>query len=353
MKTRVFKMSRDSIDAGLINEAAECIKRGGTVIFPTETVYGLGADGLNPDAVRKIYVAKGRPSDNPLILHISSPDYIDAIANYGGGGKIGKLIERFWPGPLTIVLKKNDKVPDISTGGLDTVAIRMPDDEIALMLISGSGTAIAAPSANISGKPSPTNAEDVIEDMDGKVDIIIDGGPTGIGLESTVVDMSSSVPKLLRPGGITIEELRDTIGDVELDPSTSGNGSPQGKVRSPGMKYRHYSPDAGMLLVEGGLKETAETIKALIKKERDNGGKVVVGVLSCEENRGEYDADYILVPGSRFNPSDYAKNLFSMLRKFDRLGVDVIFAEGIPAEGLGFAVMNRMRRAAGGNIITL
>ena len=274
MNTKVVRIkeeekTRETLEKnpGLL-EAAEILKNGGLVAFPTETVYGLGANALNEEAAKKIYAAKGRPSDNPLIAHISCMEELPAIVKeIPEAGR--KLAEKYWPGPLTMIFPKKDIVPYGTTGGLDTVAVRMPVDPVANCLIHLAGVPIAAPSANTSGRPSPTKAEHVIEDMDGKIEMIIDGGAVGIGVESTIVDVSGEIPTLLRPGAITIEMLRETLGQVDIDPVILGPVSGDIKPKAPGMKYRHYAPKADMTLVEGDMDKVVAYINEQTKKAED------------------------------------------------------------------------------------
>jgi len=330
---------RDGVDARKIKLAARFILDGKLVAFPTETVYGLGADALNESAVRRIFEAKGRPADNPLIIHISRFEELERLASYVPK-EAKKLAERFWPGPLTMVLPKADDVPSVTTGGLDTVAVRMPSHPIARALIEES-TPIAAPSANISGKPSPTLAEHVIDDFYGKIECIIDGGETAVGVESTVIDLTSEKPVLLRPGGLPLEELESVIGEVEIHPAVRGKLTDVAK--SPGMKYRHYSPNARVIVVEGEREKVRRKIMELVEEYRARGLRV--GVMAMEE----YDADEFFHLGR--SGEDVARNLFKALRELDKRGVDVIIAEGVEERGLGFAVMNRLRKAAGYKIV--
>ncbi|NMA48987.1 MAG: threonylcarbamoyl-AMP synthase, partial [Tissierellia bacterium] len=262
MKTKIRKLDPNNIDKKILNEAVQIVRAGGTVVFPTETVYGLGANGLNEEAVMKIFKAKGRPADNPLILHIYSIGHVEALVK-NIPETAEKCMEAFWPGPLTILFKKSSKVPKIITAGLDTVAIRMPKNNIALELIKEANIPIAAPSANVSGRPSPTSAKHVIDDLDGKVDMIIDGGDTGIGIESTVLDLSGDIPVILRPGAVTIEDLKKIIPNVKFDPSTSfdaGTSQEDENIfpKSPGQKYRHYAPKAEMILFTGDIENIIE-----------------------------------------------------------------------------------------------
>lgn len=345
MKTEIIKIDKENINKRLLNKAVKTIRAGSVVAFPTETVYGLGVNGLDESAVRKIYKAKGRPSDNPLILHISDrQQLIPLVSNLP---KIAsKLIDRFWPGPLTIVLKKSEIVPDIITGGLDTVAIRMPKHPIALELISQSGFPIAAPSANISGKPSPTKAEHVIQDMKGKIPLIIDGGRTGVGLESTVLDLSTRIPRILRPGGITLEDLQKVIPNLVQDEALINMDL---KPKSPGQKYRHYAPKAEMIVYNGEIERVIERINLEVEKNLNKGKKI--GIMATEETRDKYKADLILSVGSRKNVETIAANLFATIRELDGEGVDLILAEGIKDDNLGNAIMNRMVKAANRKII--
>jgi L-threonylcarbamoyladenylate synthase len=330
---------RDKVDERGIKIAAMFILEGKLVAFPTETVYGLGADALNEEAVRKIFEAKGRPADNPLIVHIADLSDLRKLArDVPQEAKL--LAEKFWPGPLTIVLPRKEEVPDVTTGGLDTVAVRMPAHPIALALIRAS-TPIAAPSANISGKPSPTLAEHVIDDFYGKIDAIIDGGETRVGVESTVIDLSSEKPTLLRPGGLPLEEIERVIGEVEIHPAV--RGKLVDVARSPGMKYKHYSPNAQVIVVEGRRENVGRKIAELVEEYRSKGLRV--GVMATRE----YEADELFYLGK--TEEEIARNLFKALRELDRRGVDVIIAEGIEERGLGFAVMNRLRKAAGYRIV--
>lgn len=349
MDTRILKIDSDNIDKEKIQEAAKVIRDGELVAFPTETVYGLGANGLDEVAVQKIYRAKGRPSDNPLILHISSLEEIGPLVEdippiaY-------RCMEKFWPGPLTMIFKRSKIIPDIITGGLDTVAIRMPDHPIASRFIKASGVPIAAPSANTSGRPSPTKADHVIEDMQGKIPMIIDGGSTGIGLESTVLDMSIDTPMILRPGGITIEELRKIIPDISLDRSIVQKDA---VPKSPGQKYRHYAPKAEMILFTGDIESMVREINKYADDYISRGKKV--GIISTYETKDRYNDDNKLVAicGSRKEPESIAVNLFSVIRGFDSSDVDIILAEGVSIDNIGMAIMNRMLKAAGGKIIKL
>lgn len=354
MDTIVVKITEEDIKSGELRnheglrQGAKILRDGGLVAFPTETVYGLGANGLNEDAARKIYEAKGRPSDNPLIAHISCMEELPGLVKeISPAGKL--LAEKFWPGPLTMIFKKKEIVPYGTTGGLDTVAVRMPSDPIANCLIGLAGVPVAAPSANTSGRPSPTKAEHVIEDMAGKIEMIIDGGAVGIGVESTIVDVSGPVPTLLRPGAVTMEMLRETLGQVEIDPAIVGPMAPDVKPKAPGMKYRHYAPKAEMTLVEGAMAQVAEYINREAQKAMAEGK--TVGIICTEESKNLYPAGFLEVIGSREREETVAHNLFAVLRDFDEKEVDCIFSESFSEDQLGQAIMNRLCKAAGYHIV--
>lgn len=344
MTTKIIQ----SDDEEGIKESAQSLKQGMLVAFPTETVYGLGADALNYEAVKRIFEAKGRPSDNPLIVHISDLSQLNALV-YEVPDNARFLMDAFWPGPLTLVFKKSDKVPDSVTAGLDTVAVRMPENPIALKLIKESGVSVAAPSANLSGRPSPTTVEHVKEDLTGRVEYIIDGGPCTVGVESTVLDITTAVPIILRPGGVTREMLEEVLDSVEVDSVLEVKKDV--KPRSPGMKYRHYSPKAELIIVKGEAKGVIEKINDLTVQHRIEGLKV--GVLSCSENTSGYKADVVYEAGSINKPETIASGLFGALRKFDDTHVDIIYSEAFSEEGIGQAVMNRLKKAAAGKIINV
>lgn len=333
-----------------LQEAAQILKNGGLVAFPTETVYGLGANALDEYAAKKIYAAKGRPSDNPLIAHISCMDeLLPLVKVIPDAGR--RLAEKYWPGPLTMVFEKSDIVPYGTTGGLDTVAVRMPADPVASRLIRLAGVPIAAPSANTSGRPSPTRAEHVWQDMQGKIEMILDGGPVGIGLESTIVDVSGDIPALLRPGAITLEMLEETLGQVEIDPAIQGPLTEGMKPKAPGMKYRHYAPAASMTLFEGEQKQVVDEINRRVKKELEEGKRV--GVICTDETEPLYPLGIVKSVGIRAHEETIAHNLFSLLREFDDIKVDVIFSESFAKDHLGQAIMNRLMKAAGYQVIRL
>ena len=356
METRLVKINNMEDCKKDMEEAGELIKAGELVAFPTETVYGLGGNGLLPDAAKKIYAAKGRPSDNPLILHVCDMQMVESLVKEIPDNA-RRAMEHFWPGPMTVILQKADQVPDCVTGGLDTVAIRMPSDPIANRMIALAGIPIAAPSANTSGRPSPTTAEHVYQDMNGKIEMILDGGAVGIGVESTIVDVSGPVPMLLRPGAITIEMLRETVGKVEIDPAIQGPMAANVKPKAPGMKYRHYAPKAELVLVEEKNPETKEVISdrvieeinLLAKSRLDQGQKV--GIICTEETRDRYPQGMVRSLGFRSRPETIAHNLFAVLREFDDLGVDYIYSESFPKDHLGQAIMNRLTKAAGYHIL--
>ena len=330
--------------------AGRIIKEGGLVAFPTETVYGLGANALDEEAAKKIYEAKGRPSDNPLIAHIAQCSELEPlVSEIPEAGR--RLMEAYWPGPLTLVFPKSDRVPYGTTGGLDTVAVRMPSDPVARALIRLAEVPVAAPSANTSGRPSPTEAGHVYEDMNGRIDMILDGGPVGIGLESTIVDVTGPVPMLLRPGAITLEMLRETVGDVEVDPAVSGPVTLDRKPKAPGMKYRHYAPEGRLQIVEGPTEQVVAYINRHVEEDREKGEKT--GVIGTIEVLEQYRADVVKCIGSRGAQEDIARNLFSVLRELDDEKVASIYSESFPEQGLGQAIMNRLRKAAGHRIVRL
>nr|WP_300006092.1 L-threonylcarbamoyladenylate synthase [Tissierella sp.] len=347
MKTKIINIDKENFKEEELREAANIIKRGGIVAFPTETVYGLGANGLDEEAVRNIYRAKGRPSDNPLILHIGEVDQLESLVEEVTKTAL-KCIENFWPGPLTIILKRKKLVPDIITAGLETVAIRMPENSIARALINLAKLPIAAPSANLSGRPSPTSGAHVVEDMLGKIEMIIDGGSTGIGLESTVLDLSTSIPTILRPGAVTFEDLRKIIPEVVED---RANLKSDIIPKSPGQKYRHYAPKAEMIVFTGEVDSVVVQIQENIDREILNDKKV--GIMATDETKDKYKNTNIIIKtlGTRSDKRTIATSLFNILREFDALDVDIILAEGVELDDIGLAIMNRMMKASGGKII--
>ena len=349
MNTEVVNINDEEFNSKL-EKAGQIIKDGGLVAFPTETVYGLGGDALNPESSKRIYGAKGRPSDNPLIVHIARIDDIYKIAD-GVDDRAVNLMKACWPGPLTIVLKKKEIVPLETTGGLDTVAVRMPKNDCALKFIEASGGYIAAPSANSSGRPSPTRASHVYEDLGGKIEMIIDGGDADIGVESTIVDLSGDIPMLLRPGYIDIELLRKIMGEVLIDPSIAGNVTAGDRPKAPGMMYRHYAPKGDMYIVKGSQEAVVNKINEEFDSCEANNKKV--GIIALEETADCYRGGIVRVAGSEKDEESIAKTIYAILREFDSLGVDVIYSEEFDTPRLGMAIMNRLMKAAGHKIINL
>ena len=350
MNTKVIKIDADNIDVSLIEEAGNLIEKGELVAFPTETVYGLGGDALDPDASMKIYSAKGRPSDNPLIVHISDFSDMNRLSdNIPDDAK--KLSDAFWPGPLTMIVEKSDAVPDATTGGMNTVAVRMPNHKIALELIRRSGCLIAAPSANTSGRPSPSEAKHVIEDLSGKIAMIIDGGSVGIGIESTIIDLTEDVPMVLRPGYITPQMLSDVLGkEVIIDPGILAIDDTR-KPKAPGMKYKHYAPKAQMIIVDGERDKVVSFINERTEQRKSENKKIAV--IASEETKSLYDADVVLSMGSRQDEDSIARHLYKILRECDELEVDEIFSERFKTPRIGQAFMNRMLKAAGHQVLNL
>ncbi|MFD0050843.1 L-threonylcarbamoyladenylate synthase [Actinomycetes bacterium NPDC127524] len=346
MKTNIWTVDNnvDKSDSyPQLKDAAVLLQKNEVVAFPTETVYGLGANAKSDEAVKKVFLAKGRPSDNPLIVHIASKEQLgEIVASVPETAKT--LMNKFWPGPLTIILEKRQGVlSEIVTAGLDTVGVRMPDHPVALSLIAKSGLPIAAPSANTSGKPSPTSAVHVESDLTGKIAGIVDGGPTGVGVESTVIDCTLDIPVILRPGGITKDEIEETIGTVILDSSLK---DAEAAPKAPGMKYTHYAPKAPLELVKGDM----EFLQNIADRKQSEGLKV--GIIAAAEHVGYYHADYILSPGKLADLRTVAQGLYDTLRKFDELDADIILSEVFPEQGIGEAVMNRLYKAAGHHVIS-
>lgn len=352
MDTLFRTIGRDEAENNeIFRTASQVLRQGGLVAFPTETVYGLGGNGLDRHASLKIYEAKGRPSDNPLIIHIAETKALEALCE-AVPEKAYLLAQKFWPGPLTMILNKKDIVPYETTGGLDTVAVRMPDHPAALRLIRESGIYIAAPSANLSGRPSPTSAAHVRQDLDGRIDMIIDDGAGTIGIESTIIDLTGGIPMILRPGYITKEMLSEVLGQVEIDPAVALGKQSDGKPKAPGMKYRHYAPRGEMVIVEGtDIKKIAGKINELVRDKHEKGLKT--GVLATDETKHLYSADYVISAGSRSDERSVSSRLFDVLRRFDDLEADFIASEGFPRQNLGYAIMNRLLKAAGGSLINL
>lgn len=353
MKTIVVKTNTDNIDMNAINQAGEIIRMGGLVAFPTETVYGLGADALNAEASAKIYAAKGRPSDNPLIAHIADIAMLEPlVAEIPPAAE--KLMKEFWPGPMTLIFDKSDLVPKGTTGGLDTVAVRYPDHPIAQALISAAGVSIAAPSANLSGKPSPTLGEHVIDDMDGRIDMIIDGGMVGMGLESTIIDVTVTPPMILRPGFITEEMIRKVVGEVTIDKAIFAKPEAGFKPKAPGMKYRHYAPSADYKIYKGDAVKVADKIILLANEKADAGKNT--GIITAEQHMHLYEGRLnkkvtVVSLGDLDKPETIANHLFKVLRDFDKMNAEYIFGEAFSEDNVGQAIMNRLTKAAGYNII--
>ena len=348
MDTRIETVNPQQIDETVMAEAGRLIAAGELVAFPTETVYGLGGDALHPEAAKKIYAAKGRPSDNPLIVHIAEFSDLERVARTVPQAA-RKLADAFWPGPLTMIVWKSDAVPMATTGGMDTVAVRMPNHPVALDLIRKSGCLIAAPSANTSGRPSPTEASHVAEDLSGKIAMIVDGGPVGIGIESTIIDLTEPQPMVLRPGYITPQMLSEVLGEeVILDPGIIAADDTR-KPKAPGMKYKHYAPKADMVIVDGPSSAVIAEINAQVRRKQQAGQKVAV--IATEETRASYDADVILSMGSRADEDAIAQHLYKILRACDELHVTAIYSESFQTPRIGQAIMNRLLKAAGHTVI--
>lgn len=354
MNTQIMKLPQAG--AAAYEQAADILKKGGLVAFPTETVYGLGGNALDPEASKRIYAAKGRPSDNPLIVHVADVEAVELLAEEVSE-RAKRLMEAFWPGPLTVILKAGPVVPRETTGGLSTVALRMPDHPVALELIRAAGLPIAAPSANTSGRPSPTRAEHVAEDLDGRIDMILDGGDVGIGVESTIVDLTGEAPVILRPGYITRSMLEAVLGEVMIDPAIVRINEGQlmksdEPPKAPGMKYRHYAPKAPLTLVQGTDAAVVEKLKDLAADARAQGLRV--GVICSDEAQLEPYADVVYHVGNRASRLELAQNIYDILRRCDADRLDVIYADDFGLEHdteLGYAVQNRLMKAAGGRII--
>lgn len=350
MKTEIIKIDTNNIEIEKISYAANILKSGGLVAFPTETVYGLGANALNELAVKGIFAAKGRPADNPLIVHVAHKCQVGSLISHTSN-IAEKLMDKFWPGPLTLIMPKSNIIPPIITAGLETVAIRMPSHPVALALIKKAGIPVAAPSANTSGRPSPTKAEHVIDDLFGKIDVIIDASTPSIGIESTVLDIMAHPPTILRPGGITLEMLENSLGKVALDPSINNYMHKDLPPMSPGMKYKHYAPLAKVIIIKGNGMPVVDRIRKEIDSYREKG--LSIGVLATDQTRDFYNNCHVISLGNRDNPESIASRLFGALREFDKKEVDIILAESIEDTGIGFAVMNRLSKAAGYNIINV
>ncbi len=349
MKTIIQKVTSTNLQKVDFQLAEQFLKEGELVAFPTETVYGLGGNALDPNAAKKIYAAKGRPSDNPLIVHIAQTDALKVLADDIPKEAL-ELAHAFWPGPLTMILKKSAVVPYETTGGLDTVAIRMPSHPVARKLIQESGVYLAAPSANLSGRPSPTTANHVIEDMDGRIAMIIDGGSAQIGLESTIIDLTGENPMILRPGYITLEMLLNVVDEVKYDPAVITRQLKEDIVaKAPGMKYRHYAPKGQLIIFEGPMQKVVDTINEKTAKRIQEGYQV--GVLATDETKKAYKQGHVKSIGSRKDEEAIAAHLFGILRDFDTLGVSYIYSESFEDNALSQAIMNRLLKAAGYQMI--
>ncbi|EKS4343335.1 L-threonylcarbamoyladenylate synthase [Clostridium sporogenes] len=350
MKTKVVRLDENNIDEHVISKAGNILRQGGLVVFPTETVYGLGANALDKDAVKKIFEAKGRPQDNPLIVHISKVKDIEKLVE-----EIPpiaqKLMDKFWPGPMTIILKKKDIIPNETSAGLDSIGIRMPSNKIAMKLISMAGVPIAAPSANLSGKPSPTDLETCIEDLDGRVNMILGGDNSEVGVESTVIDCTINPPCILRPGGITLEMLKEVDSDIYIDPAIMKKPDKELRPKAPGMKYRHYAPKAPLKIIKGDLNKTIEKINEMVQNYIDAEKKV--GIIATDETIDNYKKGEVVSIGSRKDLNTIAHNLFYVLRTFDEKNVDLILSEAFEEKDMGVAIMNRLKKSAGYDIINL
>ncbi len=344
----IVRMSEDALDMEALRRAGRILKEGGLVAFPTETVYGLGGNALDPDASKKIYAAKGRPSDNPLIVHIAEWESLFPLAAEVPEAA-RRLAEKWWPGPLTMIFPKSDLVPYETTGGLDTVAVRFPDNAIARELIRQGGGYVAAPSANTSGRPSPTLAAHVEEDLGDRIDMIIDGGQVQIGLESTIVDFTEELPVILRPGFLNRQMLEEVLGEVRIDPGLLKE-DPSVRPKAPGMRYRHYAPKARLAIVEGRQESVCEKIRELVSAREGQGAKV--GIICTEETRTEYPTGLVRCIGSRADDTTIARHLYEILRDFDADGVDYIYSEAFDTPRMGQAIMNRLIKAAGHEIIS-
>ena len=347
METKVAIIKDINTDIRFIEEAGKVIRNGGTVAFPTETVYGLGANALDDEAVRKIFIAKGRPQDNPLIIHVSTKEISELVKDVPEVAQ--KIIDKFWPGPLTVILEKKDIIPNVTSANLNTIGIRMPNSEIALKLIELAERPIAAPSANISGRPSPTEVERCVEDLNGRVDYIIGGESSDIGVESTIVDCTVNPPLVLRPGGITLEMLKEINPEIELDKALKSKPNDDFKPKAPGMKYKHYAPNAHLKIIKGKNEKTIEIINEIVENYIEKGNDVAI--LTTNENLNKFNTGKVISLGSENDLKEIAKNLFEALRKCDDLRVQYILCQGFEENGVGLAIMNRLNKAAGYDIL--
>ena len=337
-------MKTEKLTAADVEQAAAILARGGLLGIPTETVYGLGANGLDPEAVAHIFEAKGRPQDNPLILHVPSAEWLERYCQHIPDAAY-TLAERFWPGPLTMILERKPVVPDVVTAGLNTVGMRCPAHPVCRAIIAAAGVPVAAPSGNTSGRPSPTNMADMLEDMEGKIDGIVDGGPCSVGVESTIIDLTEQLPRLLRPGGVTLEELRDALGEVAVDPAVTRLMGAGEHPRAPGMKYRHYAPKAPVTVVKGDAAATAAYIQAHLGEGE--------GVVCFDEYADLYAGHTVEKLGPTADKAAQARNVFDALRAFDDTNVTAIWSQCPDEGGIGLAISNRLNKAAGFHIIDL
>lgn len=344
MKTEIFHITDPAAQPAETEAAAEIIRSGGLLGIPTETVYGLGANGLDPQAVRRIFEAKGRPQDNPLILHIPDSGWLERYCRDIPPAAYA-LAERFWPGPLTMILPRRENVPDVTTGGLDTVGMRCPDHPVTLAIIRAAGVPVAAPSGNLSGRPSPTCASHMAEDMDGRIDGIVDGGPCGVGVESTIIDLTTPLPRLLRPGGLPLESLREALGQVAVDKAVLRPLEAGEKPKAPGMKYRHYAPKAPVTVVAGDSRRTAQYIRRRMGER--------TGVICFDEYREDFPGCVVEAIGSAKDKAEQARRVFDALRAFDTTNVTAIYAQCPNEDGLGLAIANRLKKAAGFQVVDL
>ena len=348
MKTKIVMLDENNIKQNIINEAGLVIAEGGLVVFPTETVYGLGANALDKLAVEKIFKAKGRPQDNPLIVHVADFNIEPLVKEIPYLAR--KIMDKYWPGPITLIFNKSDLIPSTTSAGLDTVGIRMPSNVIALKLIEAAGTPIAAPSANISGRPSPTDVESCIEDLSGKIDYILGGDKSKVGLESTIVDCTCTPLCILRPGAITIEMLREIDSGIYIDKNIMSKPKNDFKPKAPGMKYRHYAPKAPVKIICGDLEKTIAKINEMVQNSM---GKKKIGIMATDETKDKYHCATVISLGSRKHLDSVGRNLFEVLRSFDTIDVDLILSEAFEEKGLGVAIMNRLKKSAGFDIINV
>ena len=348
MNTKIAILDEHNVNENIINEAGLVIAEGGLVAFPTETVYGLGANALDELAVEKIFKAKGRPQDNPLIVHVADFNIEPLVKEIPHMAK--RIMNRYWPGPITLIFNKSDLIPETTSAGLDTVGIRMPSNLIARKLIEASRTPIAAPSANISGRPSPTDVESCIEDLSGKIDYILGGDKSEVGLESTIVDCTCIPLCILRPGAITIEMLREIDEEIYIDKSIMSKSEEDFKPKAPGMKYRHYAPKSPVKIICGDLEKTVAKINEIVQ---NNMGNKKIGIIATDETKDRYPYGRVVSLGSRKDLDTVGRNLFEVLRGFDAIDVDLILSEAFEEKGVGVAIMNRLKKSAGFDVIEI